>query len=301
MGGPFAAIRIRKLASWIWQQIMRIPPRLEVGGWLGLLIAGIGVESGGGEYLLGLMLLCVSSAALALLSARIKLNSSTFTNIARSILLGSAAVMLLLSFKWTYEIMGNNPWSHLLPRHDYKVTAFSHFLFSREDHSHILFYAKRTENDYIVTPVPLALFIRLQNLQSSPSRIVNIDFSFSDVDGSDVPIARIPDNFIFYGPTGYRLSFLTPFLTEKLRNAAIGPIDYVDGVLLFDTPANCDKCPYNLSISLKDVSGRRQRALIINNIDDNLSEHTMDFKVMDQEYKEDPNTWKIASFGEVVK
>ena len=40
----------RRLFRWIWNQLMRIPPRVEIWGWLTLLITGIGVEAGTGWF-----------------------------------------------------------------------------------------------------------------------------------------------------------------------------------------------------------------------------------------------------------
>lgn len=279
-----------------WKHFMRLPPLVQNWGWAGLLIAGIGIGSNG-EYLLGLMLLCASSASLALISPRIKLPSSVLTHIVQSVIIVASVCLLMVSFKWTYEVKDNNPWSHLLPRHDYTATVFAGYELPRYDRKELLLYAKADATSRNVVPVPVALYLRIANLQPISSRIVNWQFSFLDSDNDEIPMIEIPERFVFYLSGGHRATFLEPFLADRVRTSAIGGMDSVEGLILFDTPASFSKPPYHLRITLKDLTGRKQSPVIVDKVEENLSPG--EFGVRTESEQDDPSTWKIIPFGEL--
>jgi hypothetical protein len=173
-GGPAFLLRVKapfiRFKCWAKTHFLRLHPLVADWGWAGMIITGISVESGAGEYLLGLIILCASAVALALVSLRI---DNRFFRIA---VLASSVFIIWLSFEWTYEVKGNNPWSHLLRRHDYTATVFLTVETTRNDTAGILLYAKRDGRDHIVTPVPLVFYVRIANLEPTPTRITNLDF-----------------------------------------------------------------------------------------------------------------------------
>jgi hypothetical protein len=288
--------KVQVFVRLVWKHFMRLPPLVKNWGWAGLLIAGIGIGSNG-EYLLGLILLCTSAASLALISPRIKFVSSVLTLIAQSVIVAAAVILLVLSFKWTYEVMGNNPWSHLLPRHDYKVTIFSAVEIPRYDRADILLYAKLNEETRIVVPIPFMLYLRIANLQSVSSRIVDLRFYLTDADGNNIPIKEIPYTYLLYLSQGHRATLLKPLLAERLADAAIGGMDSVDGLVLFDTLASFTKPPYHVKIILKDLSGRQQTPVVSDRIiEENLS--AGEFAIRSDAELDDTSSWQICKFGD---
>ena len=91
------------------------------------------------------------------------------------------------------------------------------------------------------------------------------------------------------------MTLLEPLLADKLRSGAIGGMDSVDGMVLFDTPANFSRPPYRLNITLRDLTGRKQRPTTIDKIEENLSPDS--FALRAENELDDADSWKIAEFG----
>lgn len=274
---------------WAVRHVMDLHPMVANFGWAGLLGGGIGIESGS-EYLLGLMFLCASAGSLALVSLRVKPNAF------RMMIVGASILLLCLSYRWTIEAKGNNPWSRLLPRHDYSIAVLSEgWEIPRYNRKEIMLYAKRNDDDHAVIPVPIGMHLRISNLQPTPSRIVNWTFSLKDANGDDVPVKVIPEFYYFYAAGGRRVTFLKPLLIETLRTTAVGGMDSVDGMVFFDTPTNFSNPPYRLQVILKDLSGQSQTPAIIDRLDGgNLGPIEFGFRAGVE--NDDPATWEISGF-----
>jgi hypothetical protein len=280
---------------WLWAKgrIMSLHPLVANFGWVGLLTGGLGAERAS-EYLLGLMLLCASSASLALVSIRVP------SKLARAVIVSASILMLVYAFKWTFVAKGSDPWSQLLPRHDFTVTTYVVFEIPRSDTAAVLTFAKRDKDDNRVIPVTVAIFLRIANARSIPERITNLDISLIDLQGKQVNLSEVPSNCLYFHSHGEREEFVQPFLRDILETSPIGPRDSASGIALFETDSDLKNPPYHWDVILRDLSGNTEQAKVVQDSQtENLEPGYITIKIMDKQYWDDPKTWKIAKFREV--
>jgi hypothetical protein len=218
----------------------------------------------------------------------------------RTTMIVASFLILIFSFMWTFAAKGSDPWSQLLPRHDFTVTTYVVFEMPRSNLTEVLTFAKKDENDKRVIPVTVALRLRIANARPIPERITNLDISLLDARGERVNLSEVPSDFLYFHSHGEREAFVQPFMRDLLENAPIGAKDSVSGIVLFETDADFKNPPYHWVVTLKDLSGNTEKATVLQDSQtENLVSGNLVIKIMEEKYWDDPGTWKIAKFREV--